>query len=103
MNPLLLQQLERIAEHGIQLLSIPQITTHFVFERDGFAVLVERTAEGFGQIGSPGLLNQNGFHALVERGGHTLFVSKNVELPAPPEETRGARRLLADLRQALGQ
>jgi len=65
--PSLVLQFERLAAAEIQLLPVPEVTTHFVFEREGCVVLVERRGEGFGSIGSPGLLTAGGFAALVTR------------------------------------
>jgi hypothetical protein len=101
MNPALLQQLERISSAGIQLLPVPQISTHFVFERHGCVVLVERRGEGFGAVGSPGMLSDKGFGALVERAGSVYFVWKGEERKAAPEEAQAARRLFTDLREIL--
>jgi hypothetical protein len=95
-------KLERLAAAGIQLLPALEITTHYVFERDGFVALVERTADGFGGIGSAGLLTGAGFAALLERGGRSYFVAKNFEMEARPEQVEALRRFSSDLREALG-
>jgi hypothetical protein len=94
-------KLERLAAAGIQLLPALEITTHYVFERDGFVALVERTADGFGGIGSAGLLTGAGFAALLERGGRSYFVAKNFEMEARPEQVEALRRFSSDLREAL--
>jgi hypothetical protein len=94
-------KLERLAAAGIQLLPAQEITTHYVFERDGFVALVERTSDGFGGIGSAGLLTGNGFAALIERAGRTYFVAKNFELEARPEQVEALRRFSSDLLAAL--
>lgn len=101
MDPLVLSQLEKIADAGIVLLPTPQLGAHFVFERDGCVVLVERSGGGFGSIGSPGLLTERGFMALVERDGTVYFVHKSEERKALPAEAAAARRLLNDLKIAL--
>jgi hypothetical protein len=101
MDARLLAQLERIAAAGIQLLPTPELPRHFVFERAGCAVLVERRDNEFGGIGSPGALTERGFEALVERPGGPAFVFKGDERPATPEQAETARALLRDLRQAL--
>jgi hypothetical protein len=97
MNPALLAQLERISAAGIELLPVPQISTHFVFTRDGCAVLVERTAAGFGGVGSPGRITAQGFAPLVERNGVKAFVGKGFEESATDAEASAARQLLQDL------
>jgi len=101
MDERLLGQLERIAAAGIQLLPTPGVERHFVFERAGCVVLVERGEQGFGGIGSPGALTQNGFEALVEREDGAYFVFKGEQRRAPAEQAEAARALLRDLRQAL--
>jgi len=70
------EKLERLAAAGIQLLPAVEITTHYVFERDGYVALVERTAEGFGGVGSAGILTGNGFAAWVQRGPRSLLRSE---------------------------
>jgi hypothetical protein len=94
-------KLERLAAAGIQLLPALEITTHYVFERDGFVALVERRDDGFGGIGSAGLLTGAGFAVLLERGGRAYFVAKNFELEARPEQVEALRRFSSDLREAL--
>lgn len=97
-------QLERLAAAGIQLIAAPGVSTHFVFERDGCVVLVERRGEGFGAVGSPGLLAlRGGFAALVQREGVDWFVGKHLERPAEGGEAAAARRLFTDLKAALRQ
>lgn len=102
MDASLIGKLERMAAAGIQLLPTPEVPTHFVFERDGCVVLVERRGEGFGAVGSPGLLvEQGGFAALVERGGRSYFVWKGGEREAQQSEASAARRLFTELRTIL--
>lgn len=103
MDPVLFGQLERIAEAGIQILPTPQVPAHFVFAREGCVVLVERRGEGFGAVGSPGLLvEQGGFAALVRRPEGDFFVWKGGEREASPAEAAAARRLFTELRTILG-
>ena len=97
MNPRVLAQLEKIAAARIQLLSLPQIHTHFAFERDGFVILVERMEDGFGGIGAPGLLTDAGFAPLL----NDHFVAKAYQRPATPEEREAMRSFLDDLKAAL--
>lgn len=91
------QQLARLAERGINLVPAVEITTHFIFERDGFVALVERRDEGFGAIGAPGLLVSGGFAALVWRGSEPWFVARAFEQRATDEQVEGIRRFAADL------
>lgn len=95
------EQLERLAAARIQLLPLPAITSHFVFERDGFAALVERTEEGFGQIGSAGLVTERGLAVLVWREQGPVFVVKGLERPAAAEEVDRLRQFSRDLAGAL--
>jgi hypothetical protein len=92
--------LERLAAAGIQLLPA-QLASHFVFERGGFVCLVERAGEGFGNTGSPGLITEKGFAALVWRGDNAWFVGKGFEQPATAEQVQEMRSFDADLRAAL--
>lgn len=101
MNPELLNKLQRIAEAGIEMLPVAAMTNHFVFTRDGMAVLAERRGEGFGGIGSPGRITERGFEPLVVAGNREVFVFKGCEVEASPAEADAARGLLADLRSAL--
>jgi hypothetical protein len=94
--------LERVAALGIRLLPIAGIETHFVFERDGYAALVERTAEGFGGIGAAGLLTPRGLAPLVWRSAEPFFVLKDFTEPASPAQVDSLRRFSTDLAKALG-
>lgn len=101
MNPQLLSQLEKIAAAGIQILPVTQIPNHVVFERDGLAVLVERKGDGFGGIGSPGLISDKGFEPLVDMDGRSVFVFKGNVREPEPGQVESARSLLHDLKCAL--
>jgi hypothetical protein len=93
--------LERLAAAGIQMLPAVEIPTHYVFERDGFVALVKRAPEGFGGIGSAGILMGNGFAALIQRGQRSYFVARNFEQEARQEQVDALRRFSADLKSAL--
>jgi hypothetical protein len=97
------EKLERLVAAGIQLLPTVEITNHFVFERDGFVALVERRADGFGGIGSAGLLTEKGIAPLVLRGKDFFFVAKGFDQPASAEEVDRIRRFQADLQYALSE
>src|SRR3954471_24147854 len=97
------EKLERLVAAGIQLLPVVEITNHFVFERDGFVALVERRGEGFGGIGSAGLLTPKGIAPLVLRGNAAYFIAKGFEQPASAEETEKIRQFQADLTYALSE
>jgi hypothetical protein len=100
-NPKLLVQLERLAASRIQILPVPEIASHFVLERNGCVVLVERREDGFGAIGSPGALSDQGFAALVQRDGRDWFIGRNESREATESEAAEARGLYRDLREIL--
>jgi len=93
-------QIEKLAAAGIQLLPA-EITSHFIFQRDGFVAFVERREnliddrreEGFGNIGAPGLLTEHGFQAF--------FIAKGFEQAASDGQVRAIRAFAADLASAL--
>jgi hypothetical protein len=95
-------QLKRLVERCINLMPAAEITTHFIFEREGFVALVERTPDGFGTIGAPGLLGgPAGFAALVWRGREPWFVARGFEQQATAEQVAAIRRFADDLEYAL--
>ncbi|MCX6606758.1 MAG: hypothetical protein NTV52_24680, partial [Acidobacteria bacterium] len=69
----MLEIFERLAAAGIDLLPA-EVTTHFLFVRDGFVSLVERRDKGFGSVGTAGLMVESGYAALLWRGGEAFFV-----------------------------
>ena len=95
------EQLERLAAAGIDILPALDLPTHFVFHRGGFAARVERTAGGFGGVGSAGLLTGRGLAALVWRAGRAVFLLKDFERPASDQEVADLRSFARDLEQAL--
>ena len=97
----MIEKLQRLAAAGIGLLPAAELTTHYVFERDGFIALVERTPDGLGGVGSAGILTGNGFAAMIRRGERSYFVAKNFEQEAGPRQVEALRSFSADLRQAL--
>jgi hypothetical protein len=97
----MLEVLERLSAAGIELLPALEITTHFIFQRDGFVALVERRGDGFGGIGSAGLLVDAGLAPLVWRGGEAYFVARGFERAATAEEVQALRKFSADLAHAL--
>jgi hypothetical protein len=95
--------LERLAEAGFQFVPALEITTHYVIERDGIVALVERAEDGFGGIGSPGLLTEKGFAALVRSGDAAFFIAKGYKEPASDEQIRKVRAFSEDLARALSR
>jgi hypothetical protein len=97
-----LRQLEQLAELGIGLIPAAGVSSHFLFERGGYVVVVERRESGFGRVGSPGkLVEGHGFAALVRSGSGEWFVAKDGRWPASPEEAEGARQLFTQLKAIL--
>lgn len=92
---------EQLVEHGIQILPLAEISTHFVFEREGFIALVERRGEGFGKVGAPGLLMEKGMAQLVWRGEAAYFVAKGWQREAGAEEVERLRAFGRDLEKIL--
>ena len=92
---------QKLVDFNIQLLPIPEIETHFVFERDGFAALVERRNNDFGRIGTAGLLNEQGVAPLVWRNDKPFFVAKGFEQPATQAQVNKLRAFQDDLAAAL--
>jgi hypothetical protein len=91
---------EKLVAAGIQIIPA-EITSHFIFERDGFVSLVERRDGAFGNIGAPGLMTEGGFAALIWRGDQGFFVGKGFERPASPEQVQKMRAFASDLASAL--
>lgn len=98
----MLEKLERLAAAGIQLLPALEISTHFVFERDGFVALVERRGDAFGAVGTAGLLTERGVAPLMLRNGQPTFVAKDSEIPAEVDQVEKIRCFQRDLQAALG-
>lgn len=92
---------EKLVNANIQLLPLPEIETHFVFERDGFIALVERREHGFGRVGTAGLLTEKGIAPLVWRETSAYFVAKGFEQRASEIEIELLRSFQKDLDAAL--
>lgn len=95
--------LEELVKCGIQLLPAAELTTHFIFERDGFIALVERRNNGFGNAGAPGLLCQQGMALLIWRAERAYFVAKGFEREAALEEVEKLRSFSEDLKKSLSR
>jgi hypothetical protein len=92
--------LEKLVAANIQLIP-SEVSSHFVFERDGFVAFVERREDAFGNIGAPGLMTERGYSALVWRGDEAFFVGKGFEQPASADQVQKIRAFAADLESAL--
>jgi hypothetical protein len=84
---------------GIQLLT--ETPAYSMFARDNLIALVERTAEGYGSVGSTGILTECGLAYLVWRDGQALLAGKGFEVPATDEQVAAVRRFSEDLKAAL--
>lgn len=98
----MIEKLEKLVAAGIELIPAVEVTTHFIFQRDGFVALVERRGDGFGGVGSSGLLTeQGGLAPLVWRGEQAFFVGRGFEQLATNEEVEKLRAFAADLKSAI--
>jgi hypothetical protein len=108
MTPRVMAALEALASKQIELLPIqarPNGTSpldrHFVFFRNGYAALVERRPEGFGRVGTAGIVTEHGLAMLVQRDGAECFVIREHEQAPEPGELEELRQFQADLVQCL--
>jgi hypothetical protein len=95
------EKFQKLVDANIELLPVPEITTHFVFHRDEFAALVDRVQDTFGQVGAAGLLTEKGIAPLLWRHENAVFVLKDFEQPASPRQVERLRAFQRDLETAL--
>ena len=69
-----------------------------MFARDNLIALVERTAEGYGSIGSTGIMTERGLAYLIWRDGQAFLAGKGFELAATEEQVVAVRRFSEDLK-----
>ncbi len=100
-GPEALAKLERLAAARIRILPLPGIESHFALERDGYAVLVEKSAGGFGRLGSPGLVTEEGLAVLVWTKGRPYFVTRRRRIEASPSQVEELRRFAQAVEAAL--
>jgi hypothetical protein len=84
---------------GIQLLS--ETRAYAMFARDNLLALVERTAAGYGSIGSTGIFTERGLAYLVWRDGQPFLAGKGFEQPATDDEVTAVRRFSEELKAVL--
>lgn len=89
----------RLAEFQIQLMA--EARNHFLFVRGQFLIIVERAGNGFGSLGSTGVMTENGLAYVVWRDGRPMLVAKSSEIPADEAQLTAMRRFSDDLRSAL--
>lgn len=95
------RQLQRLAAARVQILRMESLSRHFVLERDGFVILVERREGGFGNAGSAGLTTEHGFAALVQRNDEFRFVTRGFDQLATPEQIAALRLFEKDVHDVL--
>ncbi len=88
-----------LASAGIQIVS--ETPSYAMFARDNLIALVERTARGYGSIGSTGILTEHGLAYVVWRDGQAWLAGKGFELPAAAEQVEAIRLFSEDLKAAL--
>ena len=84
---------------GIQLLT--ETRAYAMFSRDNLIALVERTAAGYGTIGSTGIMTERGLAYLIWRDGQAFLAGKGYEQPATGEQVAAVRRFSEDLKASL--
>lgn len=89
--------LERLAERGIEAAPLPGIARYALFARGDFGALVAVGPEGFGRVGTSGLVTESGLAVLVWRGESAVFVWKGGERPAGPGQVEGLREFTSEL------
>lgn len=92
--------LEKLSAAGIHLLPV-EIDNHVLFERNGFAALVQSREGSLGPVGTAGLLTEHGLAPLVWRNGEAYFVGKGGELNASGDEVIQLRQFQNDLQAAI--
>ena len=97
----MIDKFQKLVDANIELLPLPEITTFFVFHREGFAALVERLNESFGTVGTAGLLTEKGIAPLQWRNDEAFFVAKGFEQRATAEDVSQLRAFQKDLEAAL--
>ena len=95
------EKFQKLVDANIELLPLPEVTTHFVFHRDGYAALVDRVRDTFGRVGTAGLLTDRGIAPLLWRHEQPFFVLKSFEEPATPLQVERLRAFQRDLEAAL--
>lgn len=90
---------DRLARQNFRLLS--EGKRHCLFGRDSCVALVERTATGFGSIGSTGLMTDSGLAYLIWRDHRPFLAGKAGETPAEAAQVEAILRFSQELKAAL--
>ena len=91
----------RLAVYRIELLS--EATDYCVLARDNCFVLAAAGRNGALEVGSSGMMTENGLAYLVWREGQPRLVAKGRDLPAGAAEVETLRGFSADLQAVLGE
>lgn len=97
----LVEKLKRLAELNIHLVPLQGLENYYVFARERFVALVRKTGEGFGPVGSAGLLTEQGMAVVIWKHGKPYFVAKNWQSEATEEEIARLRKFANDLEQVI--
>jgi hypothetical protein len=97
----LLERLQRLAQAGIEIVPAPGLERYLLLGKDGYFALAERLPDGFGSLGSPGIITPHGFAPLICGDTGCTFVCKSYRQEASPEQVAGARAFFTQLKQAL--
>jgi hypothetical protein len=89
----------RLSELHIELLV--EAPAHYLFARETFVALVERTPEGFGSIGSTGVMTPQGLAYLVWRKERAFLKAKGGEAEADDRQVEAIRKFSEDLKLAI--
>ena len=90
---------ERLRNFQIELAA--ETKGHCLFVRGDVCAMALREGEGFGSIGSTGIVTEGGLAYLTWRGGNAILSSKGGEAPAEPSQVEHIRRFSEDLKTAL--
>jgi hypothetical protein len=99
--PETLAKLERLAAVGVRIVPAPGLERYLLLEKEGLYALVEHTPGGFGAVGSPGIMTEQGFAPLILGGKECAFVCKSYRQTATRDEVTAVRSFFTQLKQAL--
>jgi hypothetical protein len=86
---------------NLQIETAAETKGHCLFVRGDVCALALRAGDGFGSIGSTGIVTEGGPAYLTWRGGTAILSSKGGEAPAEPAQVERIRRFSEDLKTAL--
>lgn len=80
------QQLRALVDAGFEPRPFDRYPGFLGIVKDGFCALLQPGAGGLAVFGSAGLLLDDQFALLIQRGDTHLFKAKHLEQPASPEQ-----------------